>query len=106
MGAEGGCKAMNETFDRWDAAEELVHHPEDAAMYLEACVDEDPGDGSVILAALNDIARAQSMSGLARDAGLNRSNLYKALSESGSPSFSTVLKILRALNLRLRIEAA
>ena len=50
---------MNETFARWDAAEELVHHPEDAAMYLEACIDEDPGDGSVIRAALNDIARAQ-----------------------------------------------
>ena len=63
---------MNETFARWDAAEELVHHPEDAAMYLEACIDEDPGDGSVIRAALNDIARAQGMSGLARDAGLNR----------------------------------
>ena len=56
---------MNETFARWDAAEELVHHPEDAAMYLEACIDEDPGDGSVIRAALNDIARAQGMSGLA-----------------------------------------
>ena len=63
---------MNETFARWDAAEELVHHPEDTAMYLEACIDEDPGDGSVIRAALNDIARAQGISGLARDAGLNR----------------------------------
>jgi len=97
---------MNETFARWDAAEELVHHPEDAAMYLEACIDEDPGDGSVIRAALNDIARAQGMSGLARDAGLNRGNIYKALSENGNPSFSTVLKIMRALKLRLRVETA
>ena len=97
---------MNETFARWDAAEELVHHPEDAAMYLEACIDEDPGDGSVIRAALNDIARAQGMSGLARDAGLNRRNIYKALSDNGNPSFSTVLKIMRALKLRLRVETA
>ena len=97
---------MSETFARWDAAEELVHHPEDAAMYLEACIDEDPGDGSVIRAALNDIARAQSMSGLARDAGLNRGNIYKALSENGNPSFTTVLRIMRALKLRLRVESA
>ena len=95
---------MSETFARWDAAEELVHHPEDAAMYLEACIDEDPGDGSVIRAALNDIARAQGMSELARDAGLNRGNIYKALSDNGNPSFSTVLKIMRALKLRLRVE--
>ena len=95
---------MSETFARWDAAEELVHHPEDAAMYLEACMDEDPGGGSVIRAALNDIARAQSMSGLARDTGLNRGNIYKALSENGNPSFTTVLKIIRALKLRLRVE--
>ena len=96
---------MSETFTRWDPAEELVHHPEDAAMYLEACMEEDPGDGSVIRAALSDIARAQSISGMARDAGLNRGNIYKALSESGNPSFTTVLKIIRALKLRLRVEA-
>ena len=46
------------------------------------------------------------MSGLARDAGLNRGNMYKALSENGNPSFSTVLKIMRALKLRLRVETA
>ena len=46
---------MNETFTSWDAAEHL-RTPEDARPYLEACAEEDPGDGSLIRAALNDIA--------------------------------------------------
>ena len=93
---------MPETFTKWDAAEHLGTR-EDARLYLEACAEEDPGDGSLIRAALNDIARAQNMSLLARDAGMSREGLYKALSENGNPSFATVIRITRALGMQLRI---
>ena len=93
---------MAETFTRWDVAD----HPqskEDVRLYLEACAEEDPGDGSLIRAALNDIARAQNMSRLAREIGMTREGLYKALSENGNPSFTTVMRITRALGMQLRI---
>ncbi len=95
---------MPEEFTRWDVTERL-QSKEEVTLYLEACTEEDPGDGSLVRAALNDIARAQNMSHLAREAGLTREGLYKALSESGNPSFATVLKITRALGMRLRITA-
>ena len=72
-------------------------------LYLEACAEEDPGDGSLIRAALNDIAWAQSMSLLARKIGMSREGLYKALSENGNPTFATVIRITRALGIQLRI---
>ncbi len=93
---------MTETFTRWDVTEHLRTR-EDARLYLQACAEEDPGDGSLIRAALNDIARAGNMSRLARDAGMSREGLYKALSEDGNPSFATVMRIARALGMRLRI---
>ena len=93
---------MTETFSRWDAAEHL-RTPEDARLYLAACADEDPGDGSLIRAALNDVARAGNMARLARDAGLSREGLYKALSADGNPSFATVMRITRALGMQFRI---
>ena len=93
---------MTEAFTRWDAAEHL-RTLEDSRLYLQACAEEDPGDGSLIRAALNDIARAGNMSGLARKAGMSREGLYKALSEDGNPSFATVMRIARALGMRLRI---
>ena len=77
---------MAETFTRWDINEHL-RTKEDARLYLEACAAEDPGDGSLIRAALNDIAHAQNMSQLARDIGMTREGLYKALSEGGNPDF-------------------
>ena len=76
---------------------------EDVRLYLEACAEEDPGDGSLIRAALNDIARAQNMSRLAREIGMTREGLYKALSDNGNPSFTTVMRITRALGMQLRI---
>ena len=94
---------MTETFSKWDAAEH-IRTRRDARLYLEACADEDPGDGSLIRAALNDVARARNMTGLARDAGLSREGLYKALSADGNPTFATVLRITRALGLRLSIS--
>ena len=93
---------MAETFTRWDVTEHL-HTREDVRLYLEACADEDPGDGSLIRAALNDIARAQNMSLLAREIGMSREGLYKALSENGNPTFATVMRITRALGMQLRI---
>ena len=95
---------MNETFTRWDAAEHL-RTPEDTRLYLEACAEEDPGDGSLIRAALNDIARAGNMSRLARETGMSREGLYKALSEDGNPTFATVMRITRALGMHVRITA-
>ena len=94
---------MAETFTRWDVAEHL-QSKEDVRLYLEACAEEDPGDGSLIRAALNDIARAQNMSRLAREIGMTREGLYKALSEKGNPSFATVMRITRALGMHLRIS--
>lgn len=94
---------MAETFGKWDAADHL-RSKEDVRLYLEACVDEDPGDGSLVRAALNDIARAQNMSRLAREIGMTREGLYKALSEQGNPSFATVMRITRALGMHLRIS--
>ena len=93
---------MPETFTKWDAADHL-NTKEDVGLYLEACAEEDPGDGSLIRAALNDIARAQNMTLLARDAGMSREGLYKALSETGNPSFATVMRITRAMGMQLRI---
>ena len=95
---------MSETFTRWDAVEHL-RTPEDARLYLEACAEEDPGDGSLIRAALNDIARSGNMSRLARETGMSREGLYKALSEKGNPSFATVMRIARALGMQVRITA-
>ena len=93
---------MTEAFARWEVTEHL-RTQEDARLYLEACAEEDPGDGSLIRAALNDIARSGNMSKLARDAGMSREGLYKALSEDGNPSFATVMRIAGALGMRLRI---
>ena len=95
---------MKEGLIRWDVADYL-QTKEDARFHLEAAAEEDPGDGSLIRAALNDIARAQNMSRLALDIGITRKGLYKALSEDGNPSFATVMRITRALGMKLRITA-
>jgi probable addiction module antidote protein len=96
---------MTEKFTRWDAADYLDTE-EDMALYLDACLDEDSGDGSLVRAALNDIARARGMTQLARDTGLTREGLYKALSTSGNPEFSTMLKVIKALRIRLHAAPA
>ena len=95
---------MTETFAKWDAAEHLRDH-EDVRLYLEACSEEDPGDSSLIRAALNDVARAGNMSQLARDIGMTREELCKALSDNGDPAFATIVRIARGLGLRVRIAA-
>ena len=92
-----------EGFSRFDATEHLKSE-EDMILYFEACLQEDPGDGSLIRAALGDIARARGMTQLARDTGLSREGLYQALSTKGNPEFSTVMKVIKALGLKLRAE--
>ena len=82
----------------WDAADHLETHA-DVAAYLEAALEE--GDPALIAAALGDIARARGMRKVARDAGLGRESLYKALSSDGNPELGTVLRVVRALGLRL-----
>ena len=96
---------MAETFMRWDAVDHLKTD-DDIRAYLEACAEEDPGDGSLIRVALGDIARARNMSQLARKVGMSREGLYKALSDKGNPTFATVMKVAHALGLDLRITQA
>ena len=90
---------------RYDVAEHL-RTPEEMAAYLEACLDEAQGDAAFIAKVLGDIARARGMAQVARDAGLSRESLYKALSGERSPDFDTILKVVNALGLRLHAEAA
>lgn len=87
----------------WDPAEHLVTE-EDMAAYLEAALQE--GDSALISAALGDIARAKGMGQIARDAGLGRESLYKALSAEGNPEFATIMKVVAALGLQLHASPA
>jgi probable addiction module antidote protein len=88
---------------KWDAAEHLKNDA-DMAAYLEAALEE--SDPALVAAALGDIARAKGMGGIARETGLGRESLYKALSAEGNPEFSTILKVVKALGLRLHATAA
>lgn len=87
----------------YDVAEHL-RTPEEMAAYLEACLEEADGDAAFIAKALGDIARAKGMSQVAHDAGLSRESLYKALSGERYPTFDTILKVLRALGLKLEVK--
>ncbi|MFW5453499.1 addiction module antidote protein [Thioalkalivibrio sulfidiphilus] len=89
----------------YDVADQL-RTPEEMAEYLDAWLTEAPEDVAGIARALGDIARAKGMSAVARQAGLSRESLYKALSENGNPSLATVLKVAKALGLRLHAKAA
>ena len=89
----------------YDVAEQL-RTPEEMAAYLDAWLSEAPDDAAGIARALGDIARAKGMSQIAHDTGLSRESLYKALSETGNPSLATVLKVAKALGVRLHAEAA
>jgi probable addiction module antidote protein len=88
---------------RYDVAEHL-RTPEEMAVYLEACFKEADGDATLIAKALGDIARAKGMTQVARDAGVSRESLYKALSGDRSPDFNTILKVVGALGLKLHAE--
>ncbi len=89
----------------YDVAEHL-RTPEEMAAYLDAWLEEAPDDAAGIARALGNIARAKGMTQVAKDAGLSRESLYRALSAEGNPSFATVLKVARALGVKLHAEAA
>jgi probable addiction module antidote protein len=91
---------MNTNTSAYDVSDYL-RTPEEMAAYLEACIEEADGDAAFIAKALGDIARAQGMTQVARDAGLSRESLYKALSGERCPSFDTILKVVSALGLKL-----
>jgi probable addiction module antidote protein len=89
---------------KYDVAEHL-RTPEEMAAYLSVCLEETNGDAAFIAKALGDIARAKGMTQVARDAGLSRESLYKALSGERTPGFDTILKVVGALGLKLHAEA-
>lgn len=91
---------MKEEYKPFDAAEYL-ETAEDMAGYLDACLEEDAGDGVLVRKALNNIARAYGMSQIARDTGLGRESLYKALGAGGNPEFATIMKVIKALGIKL-----
>lgn len=86
----------------WDSAEYL-RTEEERAAYLAVCMDEAPDDAAFFAHALGVVARSRNMSQLSRDTGITREGLYKALSQSGNPSFDTVLKVMHALGYRLTV---
>lgn len=87
---------------RWDAADHLKSES-DKIAYLEAALED--GDSGVVAAALGDIARAKGMTKVAQQAGLGRESLYKALSAEGNPELGTVLRVVRALGIKLHATA-
>lgn len=93
---------VHTTTKLWDPARYL-ETDEDVAAYLNAALDEnDPG---VLAAALGDVARSEGMAEIARETGLGRESLYKALSSEGNPEFGTVQKVVRSLGLKLHVTA-
>lgn len=82
----------------WDSAQHLKTE-EEMLLYLEACLEE--GDAALVTHALGVIAKARGMTQLARDTGLSRESLYKALSGEGNPEFATVMKVVKALGFQL-----
>jgi probable addiction module antidote protein len=96
---------MARKFSHYDSADYLETE-EDIRLYLEACQEEGGDDPAFIAHALGVIARARNMTQVARDAGLTRAGLYKALSPDGNPSFATVSKVAKALGLKITVHPA
>jgi probable addiction module antidote protein len=93
-----------ESFSPFDAADYLTS-VDDVVAYLEAIVEEADDDPALIAQALGAVARSRNVSDLARRTGMSREGLYKALSADGNPSFATVLKLSKALGLRVHFES-
>ncbi|MDO8295309.1 MAG: putative addiction module antidote protein [Caulobacter sp.] len=94
-----------ETFSRYDTADYLKTEG-DIVLYMEAVMEEAGDDPAFIARALGTVARARNMSRLAKDVGMSREGLYKALSGEGNPSFATVMKVANALGMRLTFQPA
>ena len=95
----------NDKLSAYDSAD-YQETEDDIAAYIEAVMADSGDDPAYLMRALGVVARARNFSKLARDSGISREGLYKALSEDGNPSFATVAKIARALGLRIGFEAA
>ena len=96
---------MTQATTRWDVQEHL-RTPEDCAAFIEAAIEEAGDDAAFIAKVLGEVARSRGMAQLARDTGLSREGLYKALSAEGNPSLATVLKVLGAFGLRMQVAPA
>lgn len=83
---------------------EYLRTPKDMSAYLEAAIEEAGDDPAFIAKVLGDIARAKGMAQIAKDAGLSRESLYKALSGDRSPDFGTILKVVKALGLEVHFQ--
>lgn len=103
QGSFGAVDVTKVATSRYDVAEHL-RTPEEMAAYLQACLEEADGDAAFVAKALGDMARAKGMAQVARDAGLSRESLYKALSGERSPGFDTILKVIGALGLTLHAD--
>jgi probable addiction module antidote protein len=90
---------------KWDSAAHLSSEA-DIVAYLQACFEEAPDDAAFLAKSLGVVARARGMTQLAKDIGLGRESLYKALSGDNNPSFATMLKVMSALGLKLQVVAA
>lgn len=93
---------MTETFSVYDSAD-YIDSDADAVEYLVACMEEGGDDPAYLAHALGVVARARNMSELARQAGMTRAGLYRALDEKGNPTLATVVSVLRALGCRLSV---
>lgn len=98
-------KRVKAAFSRYDTADYLKSEA-DMVAYLEACMEDAGDDPAFIAVALGNIARAYGMVQLAKDTGLTREGLYKALSANGNPSLGTVLKVVKALGIKLTPQVA
>ncbi|MDN5753236.1 MAG: putative addiction module antidote protein [Nitrosospira sp.] len=96
---------MNEKFSGYDVAKYL-DTPEGISAYVEAAMRKPGSDAALIAKALGDIARAKGMTQIARESGLSRESLYKALSGNRNPEFDTILKVVGALGLKLHVTVA
>jgi probable addiction module antidote protein len=94
---------MSSKLTKWDSASYLKTD-EDIAAYLSACFEEAGDDAAFITHALGVVAKAKGMTQLAKQTGLGRESLYKALSGDGNPSFATILKVMRALGVQIHTE--
>ncbi|MGC3982067.1 MAG: putative addiction module antidote protein [Steroidobacteraceae bacterium] len=98
-------KRAEETFSRYDTVDYLRSKKEMVA-YLKACMEEAGDDAAFIAQALGNIARTRGMAQLAKDTGISREGLYKALGKNSNPSFGTVLKVMKTLGVKLTPQMA
>jgi probable addiction module antidote protein len=86
----------------WDVTE-FLESDEKIAAYLDAVFED--GDPVLMKAAIADVARARGMTDIAQKAGITRAGLYKALGDTGNPSFATIAAVMKALGVRLSVAA-